>query len=118
MSAYTYPYATGVNLMKLMLDVALGKKDINVKQQWNFYSCELGLVSKKDGVLKRVENTYDALCVPYIKNIFILREENEKVVKTCNNVSKLGNVISQAPMAGLAVKYCKKALSMLKPIYK
>ena len=118
MSAYTYPYATGVNLMKLMLDVALGKKDIKVNSQWKFYSCELGLVSKKDGVLKRVENTYDALCVPYIKNVFILREENEKVVKTCNNVSKLGNVISQAPMANLAVKYCKKALSMLKPIYK
>ena len=116
MSAYTFPYSSGINLMNIMLEVALGKKINDIKPAWSFYSCELGLISNNEGTLRSIEGSYEAMMVPYIKNVFIMKNEGEKVIKTNNNVTKLANVISQAETAQKAIIASKTALNKLKAI--
>lgn len=114
MSAYTFPYSSGINLMNIMLKVALGEKKIEIKRDWNLYSCELGLVSKEEGILKSIEGNYEAAMIPFIKNVFIMKNPGDRIVKTKNNVTKLANVISQAETASKAIIASKKALNKLK----
>ncbi|HPC38708.1 MAG TPA: ATP-grasp domain-containing protein [Exilispira sp.] len=114
MSAYTFPYSSGINLMNVMMKVALGEKDIKIEPKWSFYSCELGFVSDKEGILKSIDGSYEAMMVPYIKNVFIMKNPGEKIIKTKNNVTKLANVISSAPTATKAIIASKTALSKLK----
>lgn len=114
MSAYTFPYSSGINLMNIMMKVALGEKKIKVEPKWAFHSCELGLISNEEGILESITGFYEASMIPYIKNVFIMKEKGEKVVRTVNNVTKLANVISQAPDAKSAIIACKEALNQLK----
>ncbi len=116
MSAYTFPYSTGINLMRLMLKVAVGEKDIEVKPKWSYYSCELGLISKEEGILKSIEGSYDAMMTPYIKNVFIMKSKGDKITITNNNVTKLANVISQADTPHKAITASKDALRKIKVI--
>lgn len=114
MSAYTFPYSSGINLMNIMMKVALGEKKIKVEPKWAFHSCELGLISNDEGILESINGFYEASMIPFIKNVFIMKEKGEKIVKTVNNVTKLANVISQAPDAKSAIVACKNALNKLK----
>jgi len=114
MSAYTFPYSSGINLMNIMMKVALGEKKVKIEPKWFYYSCELGLISKEEGILKSIDGFYEAMMVPYIKNVFLMKNKKDKVEKTKNNVSKLANVISQAPSASKAIIASKIALSKLK----
>lgn len=114
MSAYTYPYSSGINLMNIMMKVALGEKNIKIEPKWKQYSCELGLISNMQGKLKEIEGFYDAMMIPYIKNIFEMKKPGDNIVETKNNVSKLANVISQAPTAQKAIIASKNAISKLR----
>ncbi|MFN3410942.1 MAG: ATP-grasp domain-containing protein [Exilispira sp.] len=116
MSAYTFPYSTGINLMNLMMRVALGEKDVEARQKWSFYSCELGLVSNCEGILRSIDGVYEAKMLPFIKNVFIMKNEGDKIIKTKNNVTKLANVISQAKSPQEAIISSKQALNKLKII--
>ncbi|NMC67835.1 MAG: ATP-grasp domain-containing protein [Spirochaetales bacterium] len=114
MSAYTFPYSSGINLMNIMMKIAIGEKNIKIEPKWAYYSCELGLVSNEEGVLKSIDGYYEAMMVPYIKSVFLMKNKEDRIIRTKNNVSKLANVISQAPTASKAIIASKAALAKLK----
>ncbi len=113
MSAYTYPYATGVNLMKNVIEVAVNNRIYDIEHKWEKYSCEMGICANKKGFLRRINNLKNCLEIPNMKSAIITRKAGSRVNIPINNVQKLGHVFSQADSSKRAVEACEEALNKL-----
>ncbi len=114
MSAYTYPYSTGVNLMKAMIEVAMGNEPENIEPTKNKVCIERAIITKP-GIVKSITGLEDALQIKEINNIFLNVKSGDKVVIPKSNVEKAGNIIATADTlidAEKAVEECKMALKI------
>ena len=96
MSGWTYPYASGVDPASGALDIAVGQAPRDTEPLRNWVSAERAFISIP-GVVASVAGNREALCEPYVKDVFFRIQAGDKVVFPTNNVEKCGNVISQAP---------------------
>src|SRR5271157_3691845 len=87
MSAYTYPYSTGVDLMKAVIEVALGQEPGNLEPVISMTAIERAIIPKL-GIVKKIIGLEEALKVPGIKDIFINVKPGEKVIQPRSNVEK------------------------------
>ncbi|PKL15353.1 MAG: lactate dehydrogenase, partial [Spirochaetae bacterium HGW-Spirochaetae-6] len=80
MSTYTYPYSTGVNLMKAAISIVLGHKPTakDLTPQWNRVSIEKAIIPAP-GTIKEVRNLDAAEKIPGVKNIFITKEIGDDI---------------------------------------
>jgi isopentenyl diphosphate isomerase/L-lactate dehydrogenase-like FMN-dependent dehydrogenase/biotin carboxylase len=113
MSAYTYPLATGVDLMKAAIEVALGQEPGNLEPDINMTAIERALIPKP-GILRKITGLEEALNIPGIKEIFIKVKPGDKVILPRSNLEKAGNIIAAARTleeAEESVVQCKKVLN-------
>ena len=117
MSAYTYPYSTGVNLIKAAINIALGNPPGNLKEKYHKVSVERAIIPGS-GVVKRIEGVEEALSIRGVKNVFITCNVGDTVHIPTSNVEKCGNVIAVADTreealhsANLGVKTVRIVLS-------
>ncbi|MCX8057854.1 MAG: hypothetical protein N3A58_00370 [Spirochaetes bacterium] len=114
MSTHTYPYSTGVNLMKNIIDVHTGNPPSDLSPKWNIWSLEMGILPQKEGILKKIKGVYEAKMIPTIKDVIIYRNIGDKVFIPYNNVTKAGSIIGAHKDKEYLIDCVKKALNTVK----
>ena len=117
MSAYTYPYSTGVNLIKAAINIALGNPPGDIKEKYHRVSVERAIIPGS-GVVRKIEGIEEALSIKGVKNVFVTCNIGDTVHIPTSNVEKCGNVIAVADTreealhsANLGVKTVRIVLS-------
>jgi len=93
MSAYTYPYSSGVNLLKAAINIALGENPGDLEPKFKRVSVERAIIPGS-GVVKRIEGIEEALSIEGVRNVFVTCSVGEVVHIPTSNVEKCGNVIA------------------------
>lgn len=113
MSAYTFPLSSGVDLMRAMVEVALGQEPGNLEPVFNRVSIERAIIARP-GTVKRISGLDEALKVPGIEHIFLHIKEGDSIVMPSSNVEKHGNVIAVADTLADAEAAVSECLRLLK----
>jgi isopentenyl diphosphate isomerase/L-lactate dehydrogenase-like FMN-dependent dehydrogenase/biotin carboxylase len=92
MSAYTYPYSSGVNLIHNAIDIALGYPPHNLIPTANRVSIEKAIIPAP-GIINEIIGIDEALSIAGVKNIFLHVNIGDEVKDPKNNVEKAGNFI-------------------------
>ncbi|MFH0976995.1 MAG: alpha-hydroxy-acid oxidizing protein [Spirochaetota bacterium] len=114
MSAYTYPLSSGVDLMRAVIEIALGQEPGNLEPIRNKVSIERAIITEP-GIVKDINGLEDALKIAGIAEIFLNVKKGDKVVKPRSNVEKAGHIIAVANTleeAEQAVAKCKAVLKI------
>ncbi len=117
MSTYTYPYSTGVNLMKAAIKVTVGQKPSlkELTPKWKKVAIERGIIPKP-GIIKEIKGLGEAEQIKGVKNIFITSDFGEEVVVPKNNVEKAGHVIVEADTHEEAFAIADEALKKIEVV--
>lgn len=127
MSGWTYPYASGLNLTKEALLIALGKKpdaliasrvELNIKDApYKMYEVETNSTSAErawisiPGKIKKVYGLEKAQAGEFVKNVLPRCAAGDVVDFPRNNVEKCGNIISLSTSYELATSAAENAAS-------
>ncbi len=95
MSAYTYPYSTGVNLIRAAINIALGEPPADLTEQFHRVAVERALIPGS-GIVKDIQGIEEALSIKEVKNVFVTCTIGDTVHIPTSNVEKCGNVIAVA----------------------
>ncbi len=112
MSAYTYPLSSGVDLMKAVIEVALGQEPGNLEPVMNQYAIERAIITKS-GIVKKITGLEEALKIPGIREIFLNVKPGDKVTQPRSNVEKAGHIIAVGKTLEDAVTCVEKCKSVL-----
>lgn len=115
MSGWTYPFATGIVLTELAVQLATGRsiqEDERNIQEKPGYCAERALVSIP-GVVSEILFVDDARMIEGIKEIFLRVKAGDSVVFPKNNVEKAGNIIAVADSYRLASTIAESARKIL-----
>jgi isopentenyl diphosphate isomerase/L-lactate dehydrogenase-like FMN-dependent dehydrogenase/biotin carboxylase len=117
MSTYTFPYSSGINLMKAAIKIMLGEKpdEEMFSPKWSKVAIERAIIPQP-GVIKEIRGLEEAEKVPGVRNIFITREIGDDVVSPKNNVEKVGHIIVVADHHDKAFELSGKALESIQVI--
>ncbi|MFC1504229.1 alpha-hydroxy-acid oxidizing protein [Spirochaetota bacterium] len=110
MSAYTYPYATGVNLIKNAIEIALGHPPSDLEEKYSNVSVERAIIAKP-GRITSIEGIEKANKIKGVKNIFLKYKIGDEAIIPTNNIEKGGNVIAVGNSRDEAMSIAEKALS-------
>lgn len=117
MSSYTYPQASGVNLMKNALLIALGDTtSINVDPTRKNVSLERAIFANKSGRILDIQNVEKTLSLEGVTHLFIHKKQGDFVHPPRNNVEKIANLLVCSTNYALAQKNMDAALKILKII--
>ena len=126
MSGWTYPYASGINLTKEGIKIALGRKPDQILENATalvseeecgieildvksvYVSAERAYVSIP-GTVSQVLGSSKAISVPFVRNYFPRTSGGDTVDFPHNNVEKSGNFISLSSDYELAVEASENA---------
>lgn len=109
MSGWTFPYASGVELTKAALLLAVGQRPASLAPSELNTSAERAIVSIP-GVIKSIHGVANAKSQAHIRQVFLRASPGSTVVFPRNNVEKTGNVIASAPRAQDAVEAAIRAV--------
>jgi len=93
MSAYTYPYSTGVNLIQSAINIAMNTPPGDLEEKLQRVSVERAIIPGS-GIVQAIEGIEEAMSVTGVKNVFVTCEVGETVHIPTSNVEKCGNVIA------------------------
>ncbi|MDR2482741.1 MAG: ATP-grasp domain-containing protein [Treponema sp.] len=108
MSGWTFPYASGVEVTRGAIRLALGEApgDLTPRRQW---TCAERAFISIPGRVRTVWGLKEAEAMPYVKNLFARTGEGSRVRFPENNVTKCGNIIAAAPDRLTAVSAAEDA---------
>lgn len=109
MSAYTYPLATGVNLIKNAIEIALGNPPSDLKPKWNKVSVEKAFLPGT-GIVESIDGIENAKKIEGVKEIFIKTKIGDLLITPTNNLEKAGNVITVANTRDEAIAIANKVI--------
>ncbi|MDH5680156.1 MAG: alpha-hydroxy-acid oxidizing protein, partial [Spirochaetota bacterium] len=112
MSAYTYPYATGVNLIENAIKICLGEEPGDLTPRYHGVSVEKAIISKP-GIVKFIGGIDEAKKMDGVRNIFLNVQEGDIVKSPTNNVEKSGHIIASADSRMEALKIVNEAMSKI-----
>ena len=110
MSAYTYPFATGVNLIKNAIEIALGNPPSDLKPKWDKVSVEKAFLPGT-GIIESIEVVENAKKIEGVKEVFIKTKAGDILVTPTNNLEKAGNIITVGDTRDEAIAIANKAIS-------
>jgi len=113
MSAYTYPYATGVNLIRAAINVALGDPPGDLKPKFNRVAFEKAIIPNP-GYILGIRDMDKALRVPGVRNIFLFKKPGDVAAVPRSNVEKTGNIITVGKDRKEAFSAMEKAMNTIK----
>lgn len=117
MSAYTYPYSSGVNLIRIAIDIALGiepEARLFVPTK-NRVSIEKAIIPSP-GILKEIRGIDKAYEVPGVMNVFLRVNIGDEILEPTSNVEKAGNIIVVKDTREEALQTIKEAEEKIKLI--
>ncbi|MFW6365035.1 MAG: alpha-hydroxy-acid oxidizing protein [Spirochaetota bacterium] len=96
MSTHTFPYATGVDLMKAAIEISLGEEPGNLVPVKNLVSIERAIIPGP-GIVDSISGVEEARRIPGVNDIILNVSEGDTVVVPRSNVDKAGHIIATAP---------------------
>ncbi len=117
MSAYTYPYSSGVNLIRNAIDIALGYPPNNLTPTRNWVAIEKAIIPEP-GTVTEISGLDEALSISGVKNIFLNVAIGDEVKHPTSNVEKSGNIIIVKENRDEALKLIEKTEKILKVVTK
>jgi len=112
MSAYTYPYSSGVNLIKAAINIALGNPPGDLTEKYQNISVERAIIPGS-GIVNRIEGIEEALSIKGVKNIFVTCNIGDNIHIPTSNVEKCGNVIAVADTRDQALHLANLGVKMV-----
>jgi len=113
MSAYTFPYATGINLIHNAIDIALGYAPHNLVPTRNAVAIEKALIPEP-GIVEDIVGIEEAYAINGFREIFLHVKIGDEVNEPKSNVEKAGNFIVVRDTREEAWETVKKVESVLK----
>ena len=113
MSAYTFPYATGIDLIGSAIRIAMGEKPGDLTPAFNAVSMEAALIPGA-GKVRAISGIEKALSLPEVEHVFINIEIGDTLVTPRSNVEKAGHIIVKASSREEAVKAVAQARSLIR----
>jgi len=113
MSAYTFPYATGINLMHNAIDIALGYPPHNLVPTRNAVAIEKALIPEP-GIVEDIVGIEEAYTINGFKELFLHVKIGDEVNEPKSNVEKAGNFIVVRDTREEAWETVKKVEQVLK----
>ena len=113
MSAYTYPLATGVNLYKAAIQVALGETPTDLKPKTSLVSAERSLFPLPGKILS-IRGVEEARKIKGVKEIILMKEAGDMAEEPRSNMGKVGYVITVAKTREEAIRINDLARKTLK----
>lgn len=113
MSAYTYPLHSGVNLMRAVIEVALGQEPGNLEPVQDRVAVERAIFAKP-GIVNRITGLEEALAVPGIEEIFLNVQSGDRVVEPRSNVDKAGHIIASGDTLDEAEEAVQECMGRLR----
>lgn len=93
MSAYTYPYSTGMDSIGAAIRVALGEEPGVVDSDYHQVAIERAILDQ-EGRIETISGVEEALRVDGVKNIFITKEMGDLSVSPQSNIDKIGHIVA------------------------
>lgn len=93
MSAYTYPYSSGVDLMANAIRIALGLPPTGLEEHLGRVSMESALIPPPGRVVS-ISGLEKALAIPGVRHVFLNVDVGDIVVTPRSNVEKAGHIIA------------------------
>lgn len=115
MSGYTYPNATGVNLMEGAIKIALGEHPGPLGPEGGRTSIERAILSKP-GTIRAIEGLDRVRQAPGVHQVFLNWKVGDVVANPKNNVEKGGNIIVSGDTYGEASTRVEAALALLQVV--
>lgn len=113
MSAYTYPYSSGIQPIKAAIQVAIGEEPGNLESEKNFVCVERAILDKP-GIIESIEGLEEALKVPGVKNIFLTKDAGDESALPRSNIEKIGHIIAVGKTLAVAEKNSRSARGKLR----
>lgn len=106
------PLSTGIDMVKAVIDVALGKQP-DIEPSLHCASA-IRYIAAPDGIIKFITGVEEAKQLLGVKEIIMTKSVGETSTPIhCSN-DRIGSVIAQAATAEQAVKVCEKAMKLIK----
>lgn len=112
MSGYTYPLATGVNLMSAALRISMGEDPGDLTPRFNRVAAERAIIPPP-GKITGIQGLDQARALPGVKNIFTMYHVGDTFNSPTCNMGKFGNLIAVADTREELFAVCEKALSRI-----
>ena len=103
MSTFTYPLATGVNLMKAAIEVVLGDTPTDLEQKHELISVERAIIPRAGKILS-INGVDEARKIKGVKEIIFLKEAGDFAEELRSNLGKTGYVITTAKTREEAIR--------------
>jgi biotin carboxylase len=118
MSGWTFPYASGFEATKMVIEMAMGMERSRPPERDDWASAERAILSIP-GTVRTVLGVEEAKKMTGIRDVFMRVSPGSKVTFPKNNVEKCGNVISRSryrrDAADAALKAANSILIRLEP---
>lgn len=112
MSSHTYPYATGVDLYKRAIQIALGEEPDPIEEVYHHVVIERGILSKPGKILS-IEGIEEAKSIQGICDIIITKKVGSILKKPTSNIDKIGHIIAKGKTLKEAEESAKNALETI-----
>lgn len=113
MSGFTYPLASGVDLMTAAVRIAIGEEPGDLRPRFDRVAIERAIIPRP-GVITRIEGIDEALALPGVERIFSLQRVGDTLRSPTCNMDKFGNLIAVADTRSEVLKLGARALSLIK----
>ena len=113
MSGWTYPYASGINLVEKGMRLAMGMEPGSLSEPEQKTSSERAFLSIP-GRIKGIRHLEEAHDLPRVRDLFLLSDEGDEVEFPKNNVMKCGNIIAVGDNREEAISASSKAVSLIR----
>jgi isopentenyl diphosphate isomerase/L-lactate dehydrogenase-like FMN-dependent dehydrogenase/biotin carboxylase len=112
MSSHTYPIASGVDLYKRAIQIALGEEPDPINEKFEYFCIERGILTRP-GKLLSIEGIENAKKIPGICEIIITKKIGSILNQPTSNIDKIGHIIAKGKTLEEAVELAEKARSLL-----
>ncbi len=113
MSSYTYPLATGVNLLRAAIKIAIGENTLALAPKFQKCAIEKAIITKQGKILS-IEGIEKARKIKGVAEIIMHKGVGDHMLPLTSNMGKAGNIIVVGDNREDALKISKKVLNTIK----
>lgn len=113
MSGFTLPLATGYNIIKAAIEVALGYKPNKFKNTLHKTAVERAIIPHPGRVIS-IEGVEEAKKIEGVVEVIINTQVGDTLQQVTSNIGKAANVITVADTREKAIKIAKEAMELIK----
>jgi biotin carboxylase len=119
-AAGTVPLATGINILKPLIKIAVGEivtlKDVQAKR--HRAACQRYIIPSQEGLFDHLEGVSAARRMPGVKvlQVFHLPKRHEMIHKARSNADRFGHLIAVGDTVTQATRRCEKAMQKIRVV--